>query len=175
MSRHGAKITAKKIKLLTTPENRKTLLADHGIEVYVDPENMQIIYILLHGHKDTPFEGGQYIGYLKLPPEFPFKGPDVYMLTPNGRFRRNKKICLSNTGYHNESWSPMWGITNFLIGFVSMMNDHTDTIGIAHLNSSVETIKKYAKQSIEYNRLYYYGGNTTESNIYKLFKDSSLT
>ena len=30
----------------------------------------------------------------------------------------NTKICLSNTGYHPESWSPFWNVSNILIGSV---------------------------------------------------------
>lgn len=36
----------------------------------------------------------------QLPSEYPFKPPEVYMLTPSGRFEINKKICLSISSFH---------------------------------------------------------------------------
>lgn len=32
----------------------------------------------------------------------------VFCLQPNGRFEINKKICLSISGHHPESWQPSW-------------------------------------------------------------------
>ncbi|KAI5476489.1 ubiquitin-conjugating enzyme E2 J1 [Pseudohyphozyma bogoriensis] len=61
------------------------------------------------------FEGGVYHGKMILPPEYPFKPPEVYMLTPSGRFEVNKKICLSISSFHPESWQPSWGIRTALI------------------------------------------------------------
>ena len=40
------------------------------------------------------------------------------MLTPNGRFELNKKICLSFTGYHPEYWQPAWGIRTVLMALI---------------------------------------------------------
>lgn len=37
---------------------------------------------------------------MQLPSEYPFKPPEVYMLTPSGRFEINKKICLSISSFH---------------------------------------------------------------------------
>ena len=45
--------------------------------------------------------------------------PDFYFLTPNGRFELNKKICLSITGYHTETWRPAWGIRTALTAIIS--------------------------------------------------------
>ena len=57
---------------------------------------------------DTDFAGGRFHGKIMLPTDYPFKAPDIYFFTPNGRFELNKKICLSVTGYHQETWSPSW-------------------------------------------------------------------
>jgi ubiquitin-conjugating enzyme E2 J1 len=66
------------------------------------------------------------------------------LLTPNGRFELNKKVCLTSkwrlarlimhvseailtdgltlwlivtvTGFHEESWQPAWGIRTALVG-----------------------------------------------------------
>jgi ubiquitin-conjugating enzyme E2 J2 len=36
-----------------------------------------------------------YHGKIKFPEEYPFKPPGISMITPNGRFATNKKICMS--------------------------------------------------------------------------------
>lgn len=52
------------------------------------------------------FAGGVYHGKLVLPPTYPFAPPEVYMLTPSGRFETNKKICLSISNFHPLSFLP---------------------------------------------------------------------
>lgn len=47
---------------------------------------------------------------------------DIMLMTPNGRFELNKKICLSITGYHDESWQPAWGIRTALVGLGSFFS-----------------------------------------------------
>jgi len=38
------------------------------------------------------------------------------MLTPNGRFELNTKICISFTNYHEEEWQPAWGVRTAILG-----------------------------------------------------------
>lgn len=56
------------------------------------------------GPPDTPYEGGLYHGRLVFPPEFPFKPPSIYMITPNGRFETDTRLCLSISDYHPDTW-----------------------------------------------------------------------
>ena len=84
---------------------------------------------MVYGLKDCPFEGGFYVGKLMLPTEYPSKPPGVMMITPNGRFQPEKKICMSMSDYHPESWSPAWSISTVLIGLVSFMNSEEASTG----------------------------------------------
>ncbi|KAG8892585.1 hypothetical protein FRB99_002611, partial [Tulasnella sp. 403] len=70
----------------------------------------------IRGPPDTEFEGGLYHCRILLPPEYPFKAPSIMILTPNGRFELNKKICISFTSYHEELWQPAWGVRTAIIG-----------------------------------------------------------
>ena len=72
------------------------------------------------------------------------------LFTPNGRFHLNSKICLSNSSFHPESWSPMWYISTFLIGFLSFMLETQHTLGA--LNTTDQEKKKLAAESRAYNR-----------------------
>ena len=53
---------------------------------------------VIEGAVGSDYEGGFYHGRLSFPPEFPLKPPSIQMLTPNGRFSINTRICLSMTG-----------------------------------------------------------------------------
>merc|ERR1712071_234636 len=68
----------------------------------------------IRGTDDSPFEEGIYHGRLLFPPQYPMKPPEIFLLTPNGRFETNKKICLSISGYHPETWLPSWSISTAL-------------------------------------------------------------
>jgi len=70
----------------------------------------------LRGPPGTEFEGGLYHFRILLPAEYPFRPPSLMMLTPNGRFELNTKICISFTNYHEEMWQPAWGVRTAIIG-----------------------------------------------------------
>jgi len=70
----------------------------------------------LRGPAGTDFDGGLYHFRILLPAEYPFRPPSIMLLTPNGRFELNTKICISFTSYHEELWQPAWGIRTALIG-----------------------------------------------------------
>mmetsp|Transcript_8324 Transcript_8324/g.15440 ORF Transcript_8324/g.15440 Transcript_8324/m.15440 type:complete len:148 (+) Transcript_8324:343-786(+) len=71
------------------------------------------------------------------------------MITPNGRFNINTKLCLSMSDFHPESWNPLWSVSSILKGLLSFMLEETPTYG------SVKTTEKqkrtFAKTSLAYN------------------------
>ena len=72
------------------------------------------------------------------------------MLTPSGRFEINKKICITNSGYHRDLWQPTWNIKNMMEGFVSIMADDS-TKGLSHIYLSPEIRRRMAIESFDYN------------------------
>ncbi|XP_035223380.1 ubiquitin-conjugating enzyme E2 J2-like [Stegodyphus dumicola] len=101
------------------------------------------------GPDDTPYKGGVYHGKLVFPGEFPFKPPSIYMITPNGRFRCNTRLCLSISDFHPDTWNPAWSVATILTGLLSFMVEKNPTLG------SIET-SDYEKQllaarSLEFN------------------------
>jgi ubiquitin-conjugating enzyme E2 J2 len=42
-------------------------------------------HYVVTGPENTPYTGGKYHGKLVFPPDFPYKPPSIYMITPNGR------------------------------------------------------------------------------------------
>ena len=113
-------------------------------------DDMFCWHFTIRGPPDTEFEGGLYHGIIKLPMSYPNSPPNIMFLTPNGRFDINMNVCLSMTKYHKEEWQAAWTIRSMLeaiIAFFPIKEDH-DAIGA--LESSIESRKYYAKQSIKY-------------------------
>ena len=61
-------------------------------------------HFTIRGADDTEFAGGIYHGRILLPPEYPFKPPNIVFLTPSGRFEVGTKVCLSFSAHHPELW-----------------------------------------------------------------------
>ncbi|KAJ3031005.1 UNVERIFIED_CONTAM: Ubiquitin-conjugating enzyme E2 J1 [Siphonaria sp. JEL0065] len=85
----------------------------------INDENVFEWHFTLRGPDEGGFSGGKYHGRIVFPTDYPFKPPAMYFLTPNGRFELNKKICLSITGFHAETWRPAWGIRSALTALIS--------------------------------------------------------
>ena len=81
-----------------------------------DPGNIYRWWYLIFGLKDCPFEGGFYLGRIIFPKEYPHKPPGIEMVTPNGRFKENARICMSMSDFHPESWNPLWNVSTIIVG-----------------------------------------------------------
>lgn len=84
-------------------------------------DNLFEWHFTVRGPEDTDFQGGIYHGRIIVPAEYPMKPPDIIFLTPNGRFEVGKKICLSITGYHQETWQPSWSIRTAVLAIIGFM------------------------------------------------------
>lgn len=75
----------------------------------------------IRGPADSEFEGGIYHGRIQLPAEYPFQPPAFMLLTPNGRFETQTKICLSISNHHPEHWQPSWSVRTALVALIAFM------------------------------------------------------
>jgi ubiquitin-conjugating enzyme E2 J2 len=111
---------------MATKRLRKEYLAlqkkpvDNIIAVPLETNILEWHYVIT-GPNDSPYAGGHYHGKLKFPPEYPMKPPSVFMLTENGRFKTNTRLCLSMSDFHPETWNPMWSVSSILTGLLSFM------------------------------------------------------
>ncbi|KAJ7955223.1 Ubiquitin-conjugating enzyme, E2 [Quillaja saponaria] len=84
-------------------------------------ENIFEWQFAIRGPCDTEFEGGIFHGRIQLPAEYPFKPPSFMLLTPNGRFETQTKICLSISNHHPEHWQPSWSVRTALVALIAFM------------------------------------------------------
>jgi len=67
------------------------------------------------------------------------------MLTPNGRFELNTKICISFTNYHEESWQPAWGVRTAILGLQGLFPlKGKAALGVGGLESPISDRKRLA-------------------------------
>lgn len=112
-------------------------------------ENILEWHYIITGPPNTPFENGQYHGLLRFPSEYPFKPPAITMVTPNGRFACNTRLCLSMSDYHPDTWNPAWSVSTILTGLLSFMTSDESTTG--SINTSENLKKKYSRESKRWN------------------------
>jgi ubiquitin-protein ligase len=125
-----------------------------NIDIYVHEDNLLIWYFLVY-NLDDPYKYGYYIGRVIVDPDYPMKPPVSYkFFTPSGRFSIGEKICVTNSSYHSDSWSPLWNLKTVILGLVSIFLDGKET-GIAHLHEPDEFKRMLAIQSSSYNRTNY--------------------
>jgi ubiquitin-conjugating enzyme E2 J2 len=120
-----------------------------GIRAAPLESNILEWHYVIEGAKDSPFEGGFYHGTVVFPKEYPFRPPSIIMMTPNGRFETNTRLCLSMSDFHPESWNPMWSVGTILMGLFSFMLEDQSTQG--SVVTSKMTKRDLAVRSLEHN------------------------
>ncbi|XP_034017604.1 ubiquitin-conjugating enzyme E2 J1 [Thalassophryne amazonica] len=112
-------------------------------------DNLFEWHFSVRGPPDSDFDSGVYHGRIVLPPEYPMKPPSIILLTPNGRFEVGKKICLSISGHHPETWQPSWSIRTALIAIIGFMPTKGEG-AIGSLDYTSEERKTLAKKSQDF-------------------------
>jgi len=111
-------------------------------------DNLFEWHFTIRGPRDTEFSGGIYHGRILLPHDYPLKPPDIIFLTPNGRFEVGKKVCLTISSYHTETWLPSWSIRTALLAIIGFMP--TPGTGIGSLEWPKERRMELAKKSLDF-------------------------
>lgn len=116
-----------------------------------------------------PYKGGYYHGIIEFDKEYPMKPPEIKMFTPNGRFEIDKRLCLSMSDYHPETWNPSWGVRTILLGLYSFMLDDDFSEGTIGSIRTPDTYRKnLAIKSLDFNK-----SNTSFMELYKEFIKSN--
>lgn len=113
-------------------------------------DNLLEWHFVLHAlPEDTPYSKGCYHGKVVFPAEYPHAPPAILMMTPSGRLETGKRLCLSMTDFHPESWNPAWSVETILVGLLSFFI--SDEKGYGSVRSSEEQRKLLAEKSWESN------------------------
>lgn len=114
-----------------------------------------IWYILLNNFSgnDGEFEGGEYLVRMEAPmprpssrkdekdkPGFPFEPPHFYMLTHNGVYGVDTKVCISIGEFHADQYRATLGMSGFADNLVSGL------IGWRELGGGIEIKMTTAKE-----------------------------
>ena len=129
----------------------RELSIDPSDQYYAAPleNDMFEWHFTIRGAADTDFAGGVYHGRILLPPEYPFKPPNIVFLTPSGRFECGVKVCLSFSAHHPELWQPAWGIRLILEAIISFLPTPADG-ALGAIDWTPAERKKLAKESVKF-------------------------
>ncbi|KAJ3092382.1 Ubiquitin-conjugating enzyme E2 6 [Quaeritorhiza haematococci] len=106
-------------------------------------------HYVIRGPPESPYEGGEYHGKLKFPSDYPYQPPAIQMLTPNGRFKTDFRLCLTMSDYHPDMWNPAWSVSTILTGLLSFMLEDQSTTG--SIKTTLEEKKVFAAKSHQWN------------------------
>jgi ubiquitin-conjugating enzyme E2 J2 len=142
-------MSAKCIKRLQ--QELKDMRQSNVTNIEAAPEETDLLswYYIVEGPQGTPYEGGEYLGRIRFPPNYPFAPPSILMCTPSGRFQTETRICMSMSDYHPDSWSPAWCCSTILMGLLSFMVEQTSTAGSITTDDAVK--RKLAEASHAFN------------------------
>ncbi|CBZ49834.1 ubiquitin-conjugating enzyme, related [Neospora caninum Liverpool] len=74
------------------------------------------------------------------------------MMTPNGRFVTNRRLCLSISDFHPESWNPSWRVETILTGLLSFMIDEDEPVAQGTMGCLTSERRKFAQSSFFCNK-----------------------
>ncbi|EMG50465.1 UBC6 Ubiquitin-conjugating enzyme E2 6 [Candida maltosa Xu316] len=132
-------------------------------------ENILEWHYVITGPPESPYEGGQYHGIIRFPTDYPFKPPSILMITPNGRFSTNTRLCLSMSDYHPDTWNPAWSVATILNGLLSFMTGSESTTGSIQTSDNVK--RRLAKDSKHWNA---YENDRFKKNFSDLVRENKL-
>ncbi|ETN41671.1 uncharacterized protein HMPREF1541_03607 [Cyphellophora europaea CBS 101466] len=104
-------------------------------------------FTLLGPPSPSPYAGGLYHGRITLPPQYPLKPPNFRFLTPSARFEVNREICLSISGFHEETWMPAWGVRTALTALRTFMAEPGTAGQVGGLEAPEHVRKRLARES----------------------------
>jgi ubiquitin-conjugating enzyme E2 J1 len=121
-------------------------------------------FTLLGPPSPSPYAGGLYHGRITLPSTYPLKPPNFRFLTPSGRFEVNREICLSISGFHEETWMPAWGVRTALTALRSFMAEKGSAGQVGGMEAKPEVRERLARESRSW-RCESCGGRTNDETM----------
>ena len=145
------KLASSKMAVKRLRREYKMVLKSPPEFIHVTPlmENVFEWHYCIEAPPGELYSGGFYWGKLRFPGDYPWKPPSIRMMTPNGRFKTDYRLCLSMSDYHPETWSPSWTVSAVLIGLLSFMLGTDKTLG--SIDTSDAFKRDAARNSMRHN------------------------
>lgn len=97
----------------------KLMMSDYKVNLVDD--NPSDIYVIFHGPKDSPYQGGSWRVHVELPEGYPYKSPSIgfcnRLYHPNVD-EMSGAVCLDVI---NQTWSPMFDLLNVFDVFLPQL------------------------------------------------------
>jgi len=145
-------------KLIASKEE----LEKQGIFVSVDEDNIKVIYVVIFGAEQTPYEFCPFFFKLEIPETYPHTSPKGTFITSDGQTRFNPnlyvngKICLSILGtWQGPGWSSIMNITTVIMSILGLVMNEYPLINEPGYETSSEIEKTAYNYYVEYNSLNY--------------------
>ncbi|CAK62736.1 unnamed protein product (macronuclear) [Paramecium tetraurelia] len=100
--------------------------------------NLYEWHFTIRGPENSDYDEGIYHGKIVKP-------PNIFFLTPNGRFEVKTKICLNITKFHPENWNPSWTIRTMVEGIIQHF--HVKDFAVGSIQYTSNQIKSLALAS----------------------------
>lgn len=120
-----------------------------------DTPSLRVWYVMLTGFtgNNDEYVGGEYLVRMEIPVDFPFAPPHFYLLTPNGLYDCEHKVCISIGEFHSEDYRAALGVSGFCEQLVSGLIGWKDIDhGISISITTVDQKRAFALASKEYNQ-----------------------
>lgn len=141
-------------KIIYAHYKKATEQHNEYIKYCINENNIHEWYIKISSlvGDDNEFEHGEYIGKITITDDFPYKPPSFMLLTPNGVYDIDGRVCISIGEFHSQNYMPTLGVSGFTNQLISgMIGWRTLGEGIRLLNTTVEEKKLLASESVKYN------------------------
>ena len=132
-------------------------LATSGKYQVTATENIGDFYVLFHGPKETPYEGGHWQIHVLLTEQYPYKSPSIgfanSIFHPNVE-ERSGSVCLDVI---NQTWTPMYDLINVFDVFLPQLlryPNSSDPMNPAAAALQLESVSKYTSYVQEHIQRY---------------------
>lgn len=94
------------------------------------------------------YADGVYWFKLKIPAEYPFSAPALYVMTPSGRFVDEGPVCTSDASFHNRDANRGLALTAYMLSLAAYVRDDANrgSIGFYKHVGSPENLAMFRAQ-----------------------------
>lgn len=135
-------------------QEHREFLADPSADFVAHPLEEDIFewHVTVRGVENSEYAGGIYHLRILLKNQYPMQAPDILIMTPQGRFEPNRKICIDGlTSFHEGSWRPAWGVRTAIVGLMSFWSQGGEALaGVGAMNCDKDERKRLAKLSVDW-------------------------